>query len=59
MFDAIQKFGTWYWNSGAAFFITMMIVAPIIADQVIKRLPQRRKKNAKAINRTRKLKRSR
>ncbi len=55
MFELVIAFGAWYWTSKAWLWVSIILMIPIIAWQIIKRMPnnsklkkkKKRGKNAK------------
>lgn len=45
MFDLIIAFGSWYWNSKAWLWISIILMTPIATWEVIKRMPNNSKLN--------------
>ncbi len=41
MIDYIFKIASYYWNSGLALWITLIIFSPVVIWQLVKRLPSR------------------
>ena len=47
MFELVIAFGTWYWTSKAWLWVSLILMIPIVAWQIIKRMPNNSKLNKK------------
>lgn len=47
MFEILSEFFKWYWESRAGLIVTLIILTPIITWEIVKRMPQRRRRNVK------------
>ncbi|WP_157951170.1 hypothetical protein [Cyanothece sp. BG0011] len=56
MLDIIMDFAQWYIKSGAVLVVTFIIVAPMIAWQIVKRMPSKNSRKVSARRRSQKKK---
>jgi hypothetical protein len=45
MFELVIAFGTWYWTSKAWLWFSLILLTPVIAWEVIKRMPRNSRLN--------------
>ena len=47
MIDVISSFASWFWTSGAGFWLFVIGITPMIVWEVVKRMPNKKRKRIK------------